>query len=136
MCHHRSPQSQASPYALKRGAQEYIGKTERYFAKHGGRAIVLARFVPIVRTFAPFVAGIGSMAYKEFAAFNVAGALLWTFLFAVGGFLFGNLPFVQQNLPIVMIAIVLVSVLPLGLEILEARREGNKSGPPGATSGA
>ncbi|KAK9836612.1 hypothetical protein WJX74_004344 [Apatococcus lobatus] len=116
--------------------KEYIAKTERYFAKHGGRAIVLARFVPIVRTFAPFVAGIGSMAYREFAAFNVAGAIVWTLLFAVGGFLFGNLPFVQRNLPVVMIAIVLVSVLPLVLEVLEARRESSKAGPTGAASDA
>ena len=112
--------------------QEYIAKTERYFAKHGGRAIILARFVPIVRTFAPFVAGIGSMAYKEFAIFNVAGALLWTFLFAVGGYWFGNLKFVQQNLPAVMIGIVIVSVLPLILEIFEARRESSKPNVAGA----
>ena len=123
---------------LEHGVQEYIAKTERYFAKHGRirRAIVLARFVSIVGTFAAIVAGVGSMAYREFAAFNVAGALLWTFLFAVGGFLFGNLPFVQQNLPIVMKAIVLVSVSPLILEVLEARRKSSKADPTDAVSGA
>ena len=72
------------------------------------------------------------MAYKEFALYNVAGAVLWTFLFAVGGFLFGNLPFVQKNLPVVMIAIVAVSVLPLILEILEARREAARPKPAGS----
>lgn len=102
--------------------KEYIDKTEAFFSKYGGKTVVLARFVPIVRTFAPFVAGVGSMAYREFAAYNVGGALLWTVLFCGAGYLFGNLPVVQHNFTLVVLAIVLVSVVPVVLEVVAARR--------------
>lgn len=107
--------------------QEYIDKTERFFAKHGAKTIVLARFVPIVRTFAPFVAGVGSMSYKEFGTYNVGGALLWTVLFCGAGYLFGNLPVVQHNFTLVVLAIVLVSVVPVVIEVLQAARGGKQS---------
>ncbi len=113
---HRHPPTPPTP-------QEYIEKTEKFFAKHGAKTIVLARFVPIVRTFAPFVAGVGSMPYKEFGTYNVGGALLWTILFCGAGYLFGNLPVVQHNFTLVVLAIVLVSVVPVVLEIVQATKE-------------
>ncbi|GIL89603.1 hypothetical protein Vretimale_1834, partial [Volvox reticuliferus] len=111
--------------AVSRGvvSREHISKTEKFYEKYGGKTVVLARFVPIVRTFAPFVAGIGSMPYGKFAWYNVAGALLWTFLFVGAGFFFGNLPFVRKNFTLVVLAIVAVSVLPVIYELWMARRE-------------
>ncbi|GFR45275.1 hypothetical protein Agub_g6382, partial [Astrephomene gubernaculifera] len=111
--------------AVDRGivSQEHIAKTEKFYDKYGGKTVVLARFVPIVRTFAPFVAGIGSMPYGKFAWYNVAGALLWTFLFVGAGFFFGNLPFVRHNFTLVVLGIVAVSVVPVVYEIWAARRE-------------
>jgi len=103
--------------------QEYISKTEAFYEKYGGKTVVLARFVPIVRTFAPFVAGVGSMPYGRFGLYNVLGAAIWTFLFLGAGFFFGNLPFVQKNFTLVVLAIVAVSVVPIGIEVLNARRE-------------
>lgn len=103
--------------------QSYITKTEQFYSKYGGKTIVLARFVPIVRTFAPFVAGVGSMNYGSFALYNVAGALIWTVLFVGAGFFFGNLPVVRHNFTLVVLGIVAVSVVPVVLEILNARRE-------------
>ncbi|KAK9903369.1 hypothetical protein WJX75_003938 [Coccomyxa subellipsoidea] len=107
--------------------KEYIAKTEEFYRKYGGKTVVLARFVPIVRTFAPFVAGIGSMPYREFGAYNVGGALLWTALFVGAGYFFGNLEFVQHNFTLVVLAIVAVSVLPIVFEVISAQREGKKN---------
>jgi membrane-associated protein len=99
---------------------EYLERTERYFRRHGGLAVLLSRFMPIVRTFAPFVAGIGRMPYTRFQAFNVAGALSWVGLFLVGGYLFGNLPWVRLHFSIVTLAVIALSLAPL---LLTARRE-------------
>lgn len=90
----------------------YVEKTNRYFEKYGGRTIVIARFVPIVRTYAPFVAGIGSMQYRRFLAFNLAGAVLWVALLTYAGYFFGNLPAVKRNLSLVIVGIILVSISP------------------------
>lgn len=90
----------------------YIDKTQSFFERHGGKSIVLARFVPIVRTFAPFVAGIGTMSYKRFLSYNFVGAFLWVTLFTVAGYFFGNIPFVRDNFSIIIIAIIFISVLP------------------------
>jgi membrane-associated protein len=100
---------------------EYIERTHKFFEKHGGKTIILARFVPIVRTFAPFVAGLGKMPYRQFITFNVVGGVLWATLFLGAGFLFGNVPFVKQNFELVALAIVLVSVLPIVIEFVRAR---------------
>jgi len=105
---------------------EYISKTKKFYAKYGGKTVVLARFVPIVRTFAPFVAGIGSMAYSQFAMFNVVGALLWTGLCVGAGYVFGNVPAVHDNFSLVVLGIVAVSLLPLIYEVWAAKKEGNK----------
>ncbi len=102
---------------------EHLERTEAFFRRHGALAIVLSRFVPIVRTFAPFVAGIGRMPYGRFQAFNIAGGAGWVLLFCVGGFLFGNLPWVKRNFGLVTIAIIILSVVPLALTLLRERRE-------------
>jgi membrane-associated protein len=101
---------------------EYITKTQEFYEKYGGKTIVLARFTPIVRTFAPFVAGIGKMNYKTFVAYNVGGGILWVTLFVFGGYLFGNLEFVKKNFELVALAIVVLSVLPMIYEYWQARK--------------
>ena len=103
---------------------EHLHRTEEFFRRHGAMAIVLSRFVPIVRTFAPFVAGIGRMPYARFQAFNFAGAAAWVPLLTVGGFLFGNLPWVKQNFGLVTIVIIVVSIVPLIVTIARERRSG------------
>ncbi|OZI14288.1 hypothetical protein CE195_09715 [Sodalis-like symbiont of Philaenus spumarius] len=95
----------------------YLDKTHEFYARHGGKTIILARFVPIVRTFAPFVAGMGHMRYCNFALYNVAGGLLWVLLFSYAGYFFGNMPMVQQNLKWFIVAIILLSVLPGVIEV-------------------
>lgn len=111
---------------------EYITKTQAFYTKYGGKTIVLARFVPIVRTFAPFVAGVAKMSYRKFAAFNIGGAVLWTTLFTGAGYFFGNLPFVKENFTLVILAIVLTSVLPVVIELANERRKSSRL-PPGTT---
>ena len=103
--------------------QEYIMRTNHFYEKHGGKTIILARFMPIVRTFAPFVAGVGNMDYSRFFLFNVVGGVLWVALFVFVGFLFGNIPFIQENFEWVAVIIVLLSVLPMVYEWLKSRRE-------------
>ncbi|MFA5843240.1 MAG: DedA family protein [Coriobacteriia bacterium] len=98
--------------------REYLDKTQHYFERYGNKTIVIARFVPIVRTFAPFMAGVGAMRYGRFAAYNVGGGLLWVTLFVFGGYFFGNVPFVEENFSLVVIAIVLISVLPAVVEVV------------------
>ena len=103
--------------------KEYMERTHAFFEKHGGKTIFLARFVPIVRTFAPFVAGMGKMSYGYFFSYNVFGGIVWVLLFTLMGFFFGNIPWVKRNFEIVIVAIILISVLPAVWEALKARRE-------------
>lgn len=102
--------------------RSYLDKTHAFYDRHGGKTIILARFVPIVRTFAPFVAGMGHMSYRHFALFNVAGALAWVLLFSYAGYLFGDLPVVQENLKLLIVGIIVVSVLPGVIEVWRHRR--------------
>ena len=102
--------------------RRYLELTETFYAKHGGKTIILARFVPIVRTFAPFVAGMGHMPYRRFATYNVIGAIVWVTLFSYAGYFFGNLPVVQSNLHYLIVAIIFVSILPGVIEIIRHRR--------------
>ena len=102
--------------------KEHIDRTHRFYEKYGSKTIVLARFVPIVRTFAPFVAGVGRMSYPHFLTYNVAGGLLWIALFAFGGYFFGNIPVVKNNFGIVIIAIIIISILPAVIEVLKEKR--------------
>lgn len=103
--------------------REHLEKTQAFYEKHGGKTIILARFIPIVRTFAPFVAGVGVMEYRRFILFNVIGAAIWVPLFSLLGYFFGNLPFVRHNFEYVILAIIVISVLPAVYEYLKDRRE-------------
>jgi membrane-associated protein len=102
--------------------REYLERTHAFYEKHGGKTIILARFVPIIRTFAPFVAGVGAMSYPRFLTYNVVGAVLWVGLFVLGGYLFGNIRSVRENFTLVILAIIAISVLPIMVEALRARR--------------
>lgn len=101
--------------------KEYLERTQHFYDKHGGKTIILARFVPIVRTFAPFVAGVGSMKYGRFLSFNVIGAFLWTAIFVSLGYFFGQIPFVEANFELVVVGIVLISVAPMVVEYVRSR---------------
>jgi membrane-associated protein len=106
--------------------REYLDRTHEFFEKYGGNTIILARFMPIVRTFAPFVAGVGAMTYGKFLLFNIIGGILWVGLFTVLGYFFGNIEIVRENFSLVIIAIVILSVLPPIYEVLKARRKSKR----------
>ncbi len=114
--------------------KEYLLRTHAFYEKHGGKTIVIARFLPIIRTFAPFVAGIGSMTYPRFLFFNVSGGILWVLLFVLAGFWFGNIPVIQKNFSLVIIALVLIPGIPATVEFIRmqlARRRAKKAVPAG-----
>lgn len=102
--------------------KSYLNRTHRFYEKYGGVTIILARFVPIVRTVAPFVAGVGAMTYGKFLLFNIVGGIIWVALFTFGGFFFGNLPFVKANFEWVIVVIIILSLLPPFLEYWRHRR--------------
>lgn len=110
--------------------REYLERTQAFYEKHGGKTIFLARFIPIIRTFAPFVAGIGKMRYGYFITYNVVGGLVWTALFIFGGYFFGNLPVVKHNFSLIIIAIIVISVMPVVVEALRSRRAPASVAPP------
>jgi membrane-associated protein len=103
--------------------REHLERTHRFYEKYGGKTIIIARFIPIIRTFAPFVAGIGAMSYPRFITYNVVGGILWVGLFTWAGYYFGNLPFVEDNFSIVIVAIIGISILPALVEAFNQRRE-------------
>jgi membrane-associated protein len=110
--------------------KEYMERTHEFFTKHGGKTIFLARFVPIIRTFAPFVAGVSRMPYGFFVRWNIIGGIVWVAVFTLLGYFFGNIPFVQQHFELVIVAIIAVSLIPAVAEGLKARRELLKSDDP------
>jgi membrane-associated protein len=105
-------------------SRKYLERTHAFYERHGGKAIIIARFVPIVRTYVPFVAGIGTMSYARFLGFSVVGALLWVVSLCQAGYWFGNIPLVKDNLGVVIVIIVAISVTPIAVEFLRARRSG------------
>jgi membrane-associated protein len=113
---------------LKKGGgrffkKEHVEETHKFFERHGGKTIILARFVPIIRTFAPFVAGIGKMEYRKFVLYNITGALLWVVIFFFGGYFFGNIPFVKNNFAIAILGIIIVSVIPILIESVRRKKQ-------------
>ena len=102
--------------------KDYLERTHAFYEKHGGKTIILARFVPIIRTFAPFVAGVGAMSYPKFLTYNVVGAVLWVGLFVPLGYFFGNMPTVKENFSLVILAIIAISLLPIAVEAVRANR--------------
>jgi membrane-associated protein len=111
--------------------KQYLDRTHAFYEKYGAETIIIARFVPIVRTFAPFVAGIGRMTYAKFLSYNVIGGVLWVALFSFGGYFFGNLPFVKKNFSLVIFAIIGISLLPMVYEVLKHRKAKKAEKPRG-----
>ena len=107
--------------------KEHIEKTKAFFDKHGGKTIILARFVPIVRTFAPFVAGIGKMNYGKFISYNIIGGVAWVLIATLSGFFFGNIPFVKDNFSFVILAIIIISILPMVFEITKNKKNSGEN---------
>lgn len=112
------------PRVLKK---EYLDRTHKFYEKHGGKTIIIARFIPIIRTFAPFVAGVGSMTYSKFIAYNIIGGIVWCAVFIYSGYFFGNLEFVKNNFSIVIIAIIIISTIPAVTEFIKHKYSKNKS---------
>lgn len=107
--------------------KEYLEKTQKFYEKYGAKTIILARFLPIIRTFAPFMAGVGSMKYSKFLLFNIVGGFVWITLFLLGGYFFGNIPFVKENFSIVVIVIIIISLTPIIIEYIKHKLNKNKS---------
>jgi membrane-associated protein len=103
--------------------KEYLDRTHAFYDKHGAKTIVIARFLPIIRTFAPFVAGIGKMEYERFVIYNLIGCMAWLGAFILGGYFFGNLPIVKKNLTIVIFAIIIISIVPSVIEVIRQHRQ-------------
>jgi membrane-associated protein len=114
--------------------KKHLERTQAFYEKHGGKTIIIARFMPIIRTFAPFVAGIGQMKYRRFAMFNVVGAALWVCSFTILGYAFGNVPAVKKNFTLVIVAIIVLSVMPGLIEFIRARREARADAAKGGVS--
>ncbi|MEW6184734.1 MAG: DedA family protein [Thermodesulfobacteriota bacterium] len=112
--------------------KEYLIRTHEFYEKHGGKTIIFARFIPIIRTFAPFVAGIGEMTYIRFLSYNIVGGIAWIALFIYGGYFFGNLPVVRKNFTLVVMAIIFISILPGIIEFLRQRMQSVKNNREGA----
>jgi membrane-associated protein len=125
--HYIGPRAFSGEYRFLK--KEYLDRTHRFFERHGGKTVILARFVPIIRTFAPFVAGIGAMNYARFIVYNVVGGVAWVALFVFTGFFFGNMPAVKKNFTLVIIAIIIISVMPMVVEYLRARFGGVTAAP-------
>jgi membrane-associated protein len=102
--------------------KDHLERTHAFYERHGGKTVILARFVPIIRTFAPFVAGVGAMSYPKFITYNIVGAVLWVGLFVPAGYFFGNIPTVRKNFTLVILAIIALSVVPIAFEAIRARR--------------
>ena len=109
--------------------REHLLRTQRFYERHGGKTVVLARFVPIVRTFAPFVAGVGRMHYPRFLAFDVGGGILWVWGFGLLGYFFGNAPIIKENFGLAIIGVILISLLPIVFEYWRARRDSARLSP-------
>jgi len=107
--------------------KEHLDKTQEFYEKHGGKTIILARFIPIIRTFAPFVAGVGTMKYRNFVLYNVIGGITWVAIFISLGYFFGNITFVQKNFELVIFAIIFISFIPPVLEVFKARKENKET---------
>jgi len=107
--------------------KEYLDRTHQFYEKYGPITIVIGRFVPIIRTFAPFLAGVGSMTYGKFLVYNVAGGILWIVLFTLGGYFFGNLPIVKKNFTLVIFAIIIISVMPTVIEYFRQRKAAKRA---------
>jgi membrane-associated protein len=107
--------------------RKHLERTHEFYEKYGGKTIIIARFMPIIRTFAPFVAGIGKMNYGKFLLYNIVGGILWIALFTYAGYFFGEIPIVKRNFTLVIFAIIILSVLPAVIEVLRARRNQRKS---------
>jgi membrane-associated protein len=108
--------------------KKHLERTHEFYERHGGKTIILARFIPIIRTFAPFVAGMGKMTYWHFIAYNLIGGIIWPVIFILAGYFFGNLPVVKENFSLVLVIIILLSVMPLVIEFVRFRMEKNRNG--------
>jgi membrane-associated protein len=106
--------------------ESHIEETQKFFHKHGGKTIIMARFMPFIRTFAPFVAGVGRMRYRQFFSFNVIGGLLWVAIATFSGYFFGNIKFVKENFSLVIFGVIIVSLLPIVFEIVNRKLKKNK----------